>query len=593
MASGRVAPRRPTPAIEVSPRGWAELQRRLPDDVDTLAGATAALGDAGPDIHNWVWDMLTMWRRQSGSSAEAASLGASFAEEIVARFSAEDDAFRRSVEAERAFLLGRAGRTDEAEAICRRHIDAHPEEARAYCTLADVLLDAEPAEPARALEVLEEAAARPVSDAQSWDLARRIEEAREMLRTQEMRASEHYVEWDQFWEAFDDAGLDQKFEMARERIDNAPDFDAEWAFALMVEGLGAPCQEEGRRKEWLETLARLRARRPEVAKQESGSLGSMAVEFALAGHREYLDEALALMFEEPASAPDLVLREFELLAYAGETGLLDWLSEKWPEYREGENLMPHAYTEWASWAALAQLAAWAEEDIDRAHTLQELRDVLGDMWEELDPGRVERYVTEFVGAEPARFDAASAAEFDDADRVIESVTFAFGRDLVDAQGWHPFKALLAVQHLSAFLEHNARCEDPFQDAYATKQAMQSKAMRRQLKALREEWREGPRFAPHPDLAEGFAEAVYDEGMFGAPYSAAAFFEAVVRLTPWLAQRGFIERGELVEAIQGHFGQRINDVGAKYVRATGRHPLLVRGFADAADALDRAYGANRR
>lgn len=568
--------RDPDGAMDVWLEGWQELQDNLPGEVDTVDGAQEAFGMDFPTVQNWVWDVLNTGRGLVARDNAKAARVAGFVEDILARFDAEPGDFRRSWEAELAYFLGCAGRIEAAEKICRRHITEHPEEAQGYCTLADVYLEAEPVQPRRALEMLEEAAEYPATDPRDWDLSRRIEYARRQVHMKEARESGHFVEWDAFWDAFEKTDLDKKLEMARERIDNAPDFDEEWVFTLMIEGLMQPCRNKRRGGDWIELLEYLREKRPVYVKPESGVLGAHAVEFALADDCEYLEQALELLFLDPADAVDHIFDTLELLAYCGVTQVRDHLVEHWPAFRNAGGMMPSAYFEWADWAMRAQIAAWADEDLDRARTLGDVEGALGDMMEKLDPERVDAFTTLFLGPKLAGLDATKAAELGDVEPDV-ALGFTFARSLIDDQGWSSFKALLAGTYLIGFARQLAECDDPFQSEYSTKQASQSKLFRRELKELRELWREDFKFAPHPDLAVGYAEAVANQGVFGSPYTAAAIFEAVVRLAPWLEERGLVETPELTEMIQRHFSRRIAEVAERWLFMAGNHPRLKQGL----------------
>lgn len=560
VEAGRQARSRdPHAAIQEWLGAWRLLQEKLPNEVDTLAGAQDVLGEDAPHLQNWVWDVLNLWRRLAYVDPETAPDATDFVEELVVRFSGEEDEFRHSVEAELANLLARAGRIEVAEEIGRRLIAEQPDKARGYCTLADVYLDAEPPKLERALQTLEEAADQPVSDAGDWDLSARLAEVRDALREKEIRTSNDYIEWDTFWDGFEQADLDTKIEMARERIDNAPDFDAEWAFALMIDGLLMPCIEDGRGEAWIETLEHLREKRPDEAAEEAGVLGVHALEFSLEGNGEYVDTALELLFSRPAGAADHVFGAFEVLAFHGVSRVRDHLVEGWPQFSSSDGLMPGAFDEWADWSLLAQLAAWAGEDINEPRTLQDLEAALGTMTKELDREQARAFVAWFLGPKAANFDAATEAEIADADESVRALCLGFARHLVDDHGWPPFKALLGAWSLIGLLRHSAGVQDPFQDRFSTAHASRSRQFRRELKELREPWREVSRFTPHPDLAVGFAEAIADQGMFGRPFTAAAFFEAAARMTPWLQERGFIDNPELTQRTQQHFARRMGEV----------------------------------
>ncbi|MFW5967352.1 MAG: hypothetical protein ACOCV2_07535 [Persicimonas sp.] len=559
------------------------LDENLAEGVDTVAEAQEELGLKSPSIRNWTWDLLETWRRVVGQNRQRAAEAVDFIQGYLARFSGEEDDFRRAIEAEFAHFLGEAGRVADAEDICRGHISEHPEEARAYCTLSDVYLAADPPKLERALEVLQEAADHPVEDGRDYDLSRRIDHVQRQLELKEARASDHFIEWDEFWDRFEEAELDKQIEMARDRIDNAPDFDAEWAFALMIDWLLTPCARQGRGEDWLAVLDELCEKRPEQVESESGVLGAHAVEFALAEDPDYLDTALDLLFADPAGSIDHIFREFDALAFVGKTRLLDHLIDAWPSIRTSGNLMADTVGEWADWAMMVQVAVWAEEDVERPRSLEEVDDGVDEMLEVLDSERVELHFTSFLGPEPVSFDAEAVASLDGADPAV-ALCFAFARHLFDDHDWPALKALLAAAYLRSFAPHLSGCEDPFRHKLVTHRAKRSRGLRRELKRLRELWRADYEFAPHPDLAVGFAELIAHRGMFADSYAAVAFFEGAVRMAPWLAERGFIENPKLVEVTQRHFARRIDEVRDDIVSLGAHRTLLEESLAETEEWL---------
>ncbi|MFP4601289.1 MAG: tetratricopeptide repeat protein [Persicimonas sp.] len=584
VTAGEKAKRRdPEGALGIWLDGWSELDENLPAEVDTIDAAQEALGDDEPSIHNWVWDVVNIFRGLVNKNKKQAAEQVAFMDALFERFSGESDHNWRSLEAERAYFLGQAGDFEQAVDICLRQIADYPEEARGYCVLADIYRSAEPPQPERALEVLEQGTAYPVADPDDWDLPHRLDEVRRQVEQKQILEHDDYIEWDTFWDEFDEADLDTQFEMARDRIDNAPDFDEEWAFSLMIDGLLTPTIRSGRGEEWLELLERLREKRPEQVDQEANVLGATAVDFALMEDGEYLDTSLELLFANPSQAADHIFHTLERLAYHGVTSVLDHLLEAWPRFRDA-HVMPHAFGEWADWTVLAQVAAWAEEDIDQPRTMQHIRAALGGMLEEAESGGVEPFVTFFLGSEPARYDADAEKSRDKEVDPAQALCLAFARSLVDDHGWPPFKALLAGRYLVNFVRYGARCKDPFSCEYCTPQATRDKTLRRELKELRELWREDYRFAPHPDLAVGYTNEIRKSDFFGSPHKAATFFEATARLAPWLEERGFIQNPELTTAIQHHLARRTPEVADSIKRDLDQDPLLEQNLEETAQWL---------
>ncbi|MFB6350702.1 MAG: hypothetical protein ABEN55_17795, partial [Bradymonadaceae bacterium] len=79
--------------------------------------------------------------------------------------------------------------------------------------------------------------------------------------------------------------------------------------------------------------------------------------------------------------------------------------------------------------------------------------------------------------------------------------------------------------------------------------------------------------PDPDFVDGFAEAVYEESLFGAAHRAGAVLEGVVCLVDWLVDREVIERPRLADSIRHHLGRRLPEKRERYVRLVDGDPLL--------------------
>ena len=82
-----------------------------------------------------------------------------------------------------------AGEQRKGEALLEQLIAEDPDDPAAYVALADLLAwergEAEYQDVARAIELLERAMARPVRDAEAWDLRPRLEDLRRRQRTPE------------------------------------------------------------------------------------------------------------------------------------------------------------------------------------------------------------------------------------------------------------------------------------------------------------------------------------------------------------------------------------------------------------------------
>ena len=384
-----------------------------------------------------------------------------------------------------------------------------------------------------------------------------------------------------FWDRFDDADLDEQFEVAADTIKNGAWFDGEDAFYLFVEALETPALEHNRREPWMELLGLLRDRRPELLKEESAFLGRSALRIALAAEdEEWVERAVDILFDDPGTHIGLVLNSLPKLAYRGMEGIYGRLRDGASQLEKVGLLAGRAAAEWTEWAIWFLTADWADDDINRARDVDELAKALGGMADELDVEFVREGIHRFIGPDAADVDADSIAQIDDRKQRSATVGFGFGRHLIDEYGWDSQKAVLAARYLGPFLNDCADVKDPFNDRYTTDEARKTKLLNRELKKLREPWENDGEFTPHPDLAVGYTGALRVQGELGEPYSAAAFFEAAVRLAPWMEMRGLIGDAALVEQIQQHFRRRIASVSKQIEKYIGSDPVVVRGLEDA-------------
>ncbi|MGM0556815.1 MAG: SEC-C metal-binding domain-containing protein [Myxococcota bacterium] len=552
-------------AIDAWLKAWTHLREGVSNDAHTIEKAQEELGAGPPYINNWLWDLLNEYRGLLASTddTDRAQEAADFVAELLDVFDGEPEDTRAQLLAERAYFMGKAGDVADAEALCNALIEDHPERACGYCTLADVYLDADPPRYEEALDVLQRAADEPVEDADAWDLSIRIESVEDSLQQRSYRESEHFIEWSEFWDEFGKADLDEQLEMVRDRIENAPDFDGEWAFQLMIEGVRAACIRKRRGEDWLALLESLREERPEVALDESGFLANSGIGFALEVAPERVDSMVELLFARPAENPDLILRNIELLASKGWSAVRDYLVDDWETIEESGNVQTSDRIAWADWTLLAQMATWADEDIERTRSLAELEQELGPILEEVGMGRPEDYLEPFFGED--RPDAAAMFEDMPSERATTRLIAAFAHDLVVEHDWAAFEALGATTYLDQFVRHCASCEDPFGDRYGTREAGGSRQYRAKLKTIREMWKDDFEFAPHPDLAVGWARAICEQDMLGRAHSSSSFFAAAAQLTPWLDRQDLIEHPELTDAVQQHFALRFPDVVDEFRR----------------------------
>lgn len=161
---------------------WRLLDEHIPDEVTHIDELEDRLDPSLGPVAPLLQQGIDAWIEAAGDDPEFADYGAAFVAEILERFPHESRNYRRGLEADRAQLLARAERWDEAEPIFEDLIEERPDSPQGYAEMADALLEKRPAEPERAVEVLERALERPVDNPQGWKLELRLEDARKELR---------------------------------------------------------------------------------------------------------------------------------------------------------------------------------------------------------------------------------------------------------------------------------------------------------------------------------------------------------------------------------------------------------------------------
>jgi hypothetical protein len=181
-----------TKACESWWKVWQTIRSRLRPEMNTTRGA-AAVFDGTQCLFNWVQDFELELLNAALEERRYARIGIQLCKEVLAHFHGEDELFRTNFRANldefhfRANLDEfhfRAGENAEGEHVLLELIRDHPDSATGYVRLADYFSygptpDSEPIDRERALELLEQALARPVTDAADYDLEMRLAELRE------------------------------------------------------------------------------------------------------------------------------------------------------------------------------------------------------------------------------------------------------------------------------------------------------------------------------------------------------------------------------------------------------------------------------
>jgi hypothetical protein len=162
---------------------WEVIQPRLQAEMLTCDSA-ASVFHGTQSLFNWVQDYEMELHNAAIGEPRYAEAGARLCEQVLAQFRGETGLFHLNFRADLGEFHYLAGRAEEGESVLLALIHDHPDRAAGYARLADLLAPgARPGDGAvdrqRAEKLLEEALARPVTDAADYDLRGRLEDLRE------------------------------------------------------------------------------------------------------------------------------------------------------------------------------------------------------------------------------------------------------------------------------------------------------------------------------------------------------------------------------------------------------------------------------
>jgi len=176
-------------ACDIWLRVWSVLLPRFTPQMRTLDAATPVF-QGTQCLFNWVQDFSMALYNASLRDPRYAEAGICFMREVLDRFPDESDNLRMNFSCDIATLHFRCGQEKEGERLFREIIETRPYDSQGYVKLADELgafraaVDTRPVDYDRAIAVLEEALAKPVTDDEDWDLTLRLED----LRREERKA---------------------------------------------------------------------------------------------------------------------------------------------------------------------------------------------------------------------------------------------------------------------------------------------------------------------------------------------------------------------------------------------------------------------
>jgi hypothetical protein len=170
--------RHPTRACERWNETWQLIRSRLEPHMRTCQQAEVVF-DGSQLIFNWLSDFSTeLLNAALADGPRFGEIGVRFCQDVLAQFIDESDDFKAFFRGDLGDIYCRAGRFDEGEKVFLELIRERPDSAIGYVKLADALVDAAADSQAieRARSLLEQAL--PKSDAEGFDVARRLHDLR-------------------------------------------------------------------------------------------------------------------------------------------------------------------------------------------------------------------------------------------------------------------------------------------------------------------------------------------------------------------------------------------------------------------------------
>jgi hypothetical protein len=164
-------------------RAWEIIRSRF-DPAVRSCRPTTVVSDDPPPLYDWVQDFALELYNAALDEIRYAQIGIGLCQDILTQFPDENELFRLNFRADLGQFYYLAGRDTEGERVLLDLIRDHPDRAAGYARLAEILTDGvgpqdPPRDLQRAVQLLEAAIARPVSDAAAYDLQNRLDQLRD------------------------------------------------------------------------------------------------------------------------------------------------------------------------------------------------------------------------------------------------------------------------------------------------------------------------------------------------------------------------------------------------------------------------------
>jgi hypothetical protein len=167
---------------------WEHIRPRLHPEMRT-AHATASAFNGSQYLFNWIQDYVLELHNVAVDERRYAEQGRELCQAVLAQFPDESELFRINFRADLGEFHYMLGEDEQGERVMLELIRDHSDCAAGYARLADILgygptRERGPIDVPRALELLERALARPVDDAEKYDLAVRLRDLQKHARHQ-------------------------------------------------------------------------------------------------------------------------------------------------------------------------------------------------------------------------------------------------------------------------------------------------------------------------------------------------------------------------------------------------------------------------
>jgi len=390
-------------------------------------------------------------------------------------------------------------------------------------------------------------------------------------------------QWDAFWEEYENASIDERFELARQQIEDNEHFDNDWVFELMVTRLYSNADDHGRIEEWLELTELVRERHPEAVQPERANLAAKALVLLVkAGRADERHEWVEMLLSDPDTSPEHVDRTLEMLAYHGLSGeFTEELGESFSRVHE-QGRTKRTVIGWPEWLLTSFAAEWTEDSITQSRGTDDLRARLEELDAEADidalPSR-ERFVDPVVETFFGPFEESDLIDAirdgstqPPADEERARLTALLARWLVDHKDWPVTRAFLSISEFFTYWgQPSSRPTDSTRDDPDT-QKLQSKLND-------EHW-----LLTDPAELKGALKAAGHRAVLNAPWKSACLLAANVEVIDLFDAHDLAQNSRVLDSIRYHLDQRFTSITDTITHLAPDDPAVSAMLDDLRDRL---------